>query len=464
MARVKRSQQAKGADWRVKNGPKTGDVVGELTYREAILPPKLQALRQKLGRKAKQAKRYRFYSLYGHLLQPTVLQAAWQAVKRNRGAAGVDGASIEQIAATPETEGAFLAELSQSLKEHTYRAQPVRRVYIPKANGKRRPLGIPTVRDRVVQAAVLLLLEPIFEADFEECSFGFRPGRSAHDALQAIWAHLKAGQVTVYDADLAGYFDSIPHAQLLACVQMRVVDGGILGLIRQWLRAPVVEPREAGMPPTVRRNDKGTPQGGVLSPLLANVYLHWFDRAFHRPEGPGPWAKAKRVRYADDFVVLARYLGAEVRAWIEQKLEGWLGLQINREKTRVVDLRRTGTQLDFLGYTFRRQRDRFRVGEHYWHLEPSRKARFREKEVLRQKTGPHRCFVPLPSLITELNRHLKGWAGYFGLGQPRQTFRQLNGFLRERLVRHLHRRSQRNWRPRGVNAYDYLDQMGLVRL
>ena len=465
MARVKPSQQANGADWNVKNEPKTEDEAGALTFREARLPPNLCALRQKLGQKAKQEKRFRFYSLYGHLLNLEVLRAAWQAVARNDGAAGVDRVSIASIAATPETESQFLAELRQSLKERTYRASPVRRVYIPKADGKLRPLGIPTVRDRVVQAAVLLLLEPIFEADFEDCSFGFRPGRSAHDALRAIQGHLKTGQVAVYDADLAGYFDSIPHDQLMACVQMRVVDGAILGLIRQWLRAPVVEPSSQGGPPTVKRNGKGTPQGGVLSPLLANVYLHWFDRAFHRPDGPAQWAKAKLVRYADDFVVLARYVGPELREWIEAKLEKWLGLQINREKTRVVDLRQPGTSLDFLGYTFRRDRDLIRPAEHYWYLGPSHKAMIKERAVLHQKTGPHRCFMPLPNLIGELNRHLKGWAGYFGLGQPRRNFRLLNGYLRLRLTRHLQRRSQRGWRPRGeISMSAYLDQMGLVRL
>lgn len=435
---------------------------GELTLREAMLPAKVSGWRAKLSTKAKQEKRFRFYSLYGLISHAETLKGAWQQVRANGGAAGIDRISIEQI----ERQGPerWLEALGQELQEQTYRCEAVRRVYIPKANGKLRPLGIPTVRDRVVQAAVLLILEPIFEADFEECSYGFRPGRNAHQALEKIRENLRAGKCEIYDADLEGYFDSIPHDKLMACVRMRVVDGSVLKLIRQWLKAPVVEEDQQGGK-KMRRNRSGTPQGGVLSPLLANIYLHWFDRVFQSKSGPAQWAKATLIRYADDFVVMARHMGPRIRNFIEQKLEAWLGLKLNREKTRIVNLRRNQERLEFLGYQIGLAPVRDDRSHHYWRLEPSPKAMEREVDRIWQMTSRQQGWKPLPELIGELNRHLRGWTNYYQLGQPRKAFQRLNRYVRQRLYQHLRRRSQRPWKPApGQTAYGYFQQLGLIYL
>jgi RNA-directed DNA polymerase len=442
----------------------TTEQAEEFTVRENRLPEQLAVWRQKLSRKAKQEKRFRFYSLYGLVSHPVTLRAAWEQVKANGGAAGVDKVGIEQV--TAGREEAFLAETGAALRDRTYRPQPVRRVYIPKANGKLRPLGIPTVRDRVVQTAVLLIVEPIFEADFEDCSYGFRPERSAHDALAEVRRQLNEGRTTVYDADLAGYFDSIPHDKLMACVRMRVVDGSVLWLVKQWLRAPVVEAGQGkGQKPTVRRNRQGTPQGGVISPLLANIYLHWFDKVFYASGGPARWAKAVLVRYADDFVVMARFVSPRLRGFVETEIEDWLKLKINREKTRIVNVREAGQRLDFLGYGFRYDRDRYGRARQYLNMFPSPKAMARERSRLRKMTAASQCHKPLPVLIREINEHLRGWAAYFGKGYPREAFRDINSYVRCRLTRHAQRRSQRGyWPPKGRTFYAHLDHMGLLYL
>jgi RNA-directed DNA polymerase len=250
---------------------------------------------------------------------------------------------------------------------------------------------------------------------------------------------------------------------------MRVSDRSVLKLIGMWLKAPVVETVQGGHGEggqgQRRYPQRGTPQGGVISPLLANIYLHWFDKVFLRSDGPAHWANARLVRYCDDFVILARYQGKRLNSWIESKLETWMGLEVSREKTRVVNLKEQGERLDFLGFTFRLDRDLYGHDRRYLNVFPSKKAVARERDCLRDLTSYHQCFKPIPKLIEELNRHLKGWRNYFGYGYPRKVFRDINFFVRSRLVVHLRRRSQRPFRPpEGRTFYEHLDRLGLIYL
>jgi RNA-directed DNA polymerase len=431
---------------------------------EPGMPPKLVAWRQKLSEKAKQEKTFRFYSLYSLVNHPETLWWAWKLVRRNNGSPGVDGVTFEQIEQQEGGVERFLNELGKELKEKVYKAQPVRRVYIEKENGKLRPLGIPIIKDRVVQMAVKLIIEPIFEADFNDCSYGCRPGRSAQDAMNAIQEHLKDGKSEVYDADLASYFDSIPHDKLMACLRKRIVDGSVLRLIRQWLEAPVVETNEKGKSPKVTRNDKGTPQGGVISPLLANLYLHWFEVVLLRELKRGH-AATGLVRYADDFVILSSDLSETLKAFIEEKLEGWMGLLINREKTRCIDLMEEGQRLDFLGFSLRYDRDIYGRPRKYLNVFPSPKALKRARAKLRAMTDKRQCFTPIPELIERINRQLRGWSNYYAYGYPRKAFRSINHYARERLILNLNRRSQRAYkRPEGMTYYQHLNDLGLVSL
>ena len=415
-------------------------------------PENIRTLQRKLYRKAKQELACRFHALYDKVYRADILSHAYNLVSANKGSAGIDGVTFEAI---EEGEGvtAFIAELEEALRNKTYKPEPVKRVMIPKSDGSQRSLGIPTIRDRVAQMAVKLVIEPIFEADFCKTSYGFRPKRSAHDAVDDVTYAMNTGHTEIIDADISKYFDTIPHAKLMAVVAERICDGAMLRLIQMWLKAPVVEVDRDGTKRNIgggKGNRKGTPQGGVISPLLANLYLHILDRIWerrHLQERLG----ARIVRYADDIVILCRRETDKAMTVMRQILER-LGLTLNEEKTRVVNA--FDGEFDFLGFAIRMGKGR-KTGRYYPHVQPSKKSVQTIKDRITELTKRERTIMPLDWIVNEVNATVRGWVGYFHYRNCSHALGQVRYHLEQRVRTHLRKRHKVRDRKAGYVKFPH---------
>ncbi len=416
--------------------------------REMTTAERVGMLQEKLYCKAKQERGYKFYVLYDKVFIPYILTAAYSRVRANGSSPGIDGKTFKEI----EEYGLdkFLSELSEDLRKQTYKPSAVKRVWIPKANGGQRPLGIPTIRDRVAQMACKLVIEPIFEADFEESSYGFRPNRSSKDAMKAIKEHLQKGKTAVLDADLSSYFDTIPHDKLNKTLELRIADKRIIRLINLWLKSPVSE----GGRSTGSKQD-GTPQGGVISPLLANIYMHLVDRIVNNTNSLFQQAGIKIVRYADDFVLMGEQITQQAKEKLQELLSR-MGLQLNETKTRQIEAKEE--PFNFLGFTVRYDKGLKDRNKRYWNIEASDKSEQKIREHIRELLDKGGHYAP-QRVAEKLNIIIRGWLNYFdipGVSYPAMNKRKLRYYLLEKLRRYYNRKSQRKSRLHGQQAFEIL--------
>lgn len=420
-------------------------------------PQAIRLLQTKLYRKAKQEPHYRFYLLYDKIYRADLLAHAYALAKANAGAPGVDGQSFAQIEAQGREQ--WLGGIREALRAKEYRPAPVRRVMMDKPGGGQRPLGIPTIRDRVVQTAAKLVLEPIIEADLDPNAYGYRVGRSAREAIERVHKLLCQGYVQVVDADLSSYFDTIPHRELMQCVARRIVDRHVLHLIKMWLQAPVQESDGMGRLSGGKHATRGTPQGGVLSPLLANLYMNRYLKHW-RQSAPGQALRAEIINYADDFVILSRTHAAPALAWTRQVMSR-LKLSLNESKTGIKQARHE--RFEFLGYSFGPHRFR-KDGHWYLGASPSKKsvARLRAKVALIVHPGN---VAPWEEVCERLNRLLRGWSNYFGYGTRTQAYRAVDHYVYQRVRHFLRRRHKVS--SRGTTRFSdatVFEELGVLRL
>lgn len=420
---------------------------------------RVRLLQLKLYLKAKQEKEFKFYVLYDKIFLPHILQEAYRRCKAKGGSAGIDNQTFADV----ETYGSgkFLDELQEELRTRKYKPQAVKRVLIEKENGGKRPLGIPTIKDRVAQQACKIIIEPIWEAGFDGSSYGFRPKRAAKGAIIEIRNNLKQGKHEVYDADLSKFFDTIPHDRLEIALKERVADPRVLALIEQWLKTPIVE--EDGKYTGGRKNKQGTPQGGVISPLLANIYMDLLDRIVNKVNGYFDKQGIRMIRYADDFILMAKHINQESLEKLKSLLDR-MGLTLNTDKSRRVNAREAS--FDFLGFSFRYDQSPFAKGKRFWNIVPKSKSQKKIRQKVNDKLKRIGHF-PAYAVVKELNPIIRGWMNYYRIEKVSYTqisFRKLEDYLRMRLTRFYNRKSQRKSSLYGTQAFNILvKENGLIK-